>query len=259
VPLLDHYDVYEQLLSYWDETMHDDVFLVMTSGWADAAKPRHALVDKEKKLNETPDLQIGTGKGAFKYKMDLISPAVIARHYFADELATLDELSAAAETAAQAVEEYVEENAVEEGLLSAACDDDDKVTKASAKARLKVAKKEADSAAEVAALECVSSLFDAEFAAKKAAKNAQATLDVEVLKKYGLDDAAACSLVLDEKWEATLTSRIVSELELRGMALVARLTELANRYAATIADLDDSLSAIQDRVDEHLAAMGLAK
>jgi type I restriction enzyme M protein len=194
VPLLDPYDVYEQLLSYWDETMHDDVFLVMTSGWADAAKPRHAILNKDKKLNETADLQIGTGKRSAKYKMDLIPPAVIARRYFADELATLDELSAAAEAAAQAVEEYVEEHAVEEGLLSAAGDDDVKVTKASAKARLKVATKETDSAAEVAALEHVISLFDAESAAKKAAKEAQAGLDVEVLKKYALDPSLSTSV-----------------------------------------------------------------
>ena len=33
IPLLDEYDVYEQLLSYWHETMHDDVFMVMREGW----------------------------------------------------------------------------------------------------------------------------------------------------------------------------------------------------------------------------------
>lgn len=32
-PLLDEYDVYEQLMSYWHSVMHDDVFLLMTDGW----------------------------------------------------------------------------------------------------------------------------------------------------------------------------------------------------------------------------------
>ena len=36
-PLLDEYDIYEQLLSYWHETMHDDVFLIMHEGWVGAA------------------------------------------------------------------------------------------------------------------------------------------------------------------------------------------------------------------------------
>lgn len=33
VPLLDEYDVYEQLMTYWHDTMHDDVFLIMNEGW----------------------------------------------------------------------------------------------------------------------------------------------------------------------------------------------------------------------------------
>jgi type I restriction enzyme M protein len=82
VPLLDPYDVYEQLLSYWHETMHDDVFLVMKDGWVGASKPRRAIVDKERKLTETADLTIGTGKSATKYKMDLVPPALVARRYF---------------------------------------------------------------------------------------------------------------------------------------------------------------------------------
>ena len=56
VPLLDEYDVYEQLMSYWHDVMHDDVFLVMNDGWLEAAKPRKAIEDKDRKLTETPDL-----------------------------------------------------------------------------------------------------------------------------------------------------------------------------------------------------------
>jgi type I restriction enzyme M protein len=31
-PLLDEYDVYEQLMTYWHSVMHDDVFLIMNEG-----------------------------------------------------------------------------------------------------------------------------------------------------------------------------------------------------------------------------------
>ncbi|QTG81750.1 type I restriction-modification system subunit M [Arthrobacter crystallopoietes] len=41
-PLLDEYDVYEQLMSYWHSVMHDDVFLIMNDGWLNAAKPPQA-------------------------------------------------------------------------------------------------------------------------------------------------------------------------------------------------------------------------
>ena len=72
--LLDEYDVYEQLMTYWDDVMHDDVFLIMNDGWLDAAKPRKAIEDKDRKLNEIPDLVVGSGRRATKYKMDLIPP-----------------------------------------------------------------------------------------------------------------------------------------------------------------------------------------
>ena len=116
-PLLDEYDVYEQLMTYWHDIMHDDVFLVMNDGWLDAAKPRKAIEDKDRKLTETPDLVIGSGRSAAKYKMDLVPPALIVARYFADEQAKVDELTAAAEEASRAVEEYIEEHGVEDGLL----------------------------------------------------------------------------------------------------------------------------------------------
>ena len=40
LPLLDRYDVYQCLMDYWDEVMQDDVYLVVTEGWAAAARPR---------------------------------------------------------------------------------------------------------------------------------------------------------------------------------------------------------------------------
>ncbi len=257
VPLLDAYDIYEQLLSYWDETMHDDVFLVMTSGWAAAASPRHAIVDKSKKLNETPDLTIGSGKGASKYKMDLIGPAVIVRHYFPDAQTQLDELNAVADAATQAKETYIEEHAVDEGLLQDAVADDHKVTKASARARHKKAKEEDTDADEIAALEHLMSLFDAESAAKKEAKEAQATLDLDVLTKYGrLSGPEIRALAIEGKWRATVACRIAEVSAALLDALIERLTELGSRYLLTVATLDEQLAEMAGRVDEHLAAMG---
>jgi len=59
IQMLDEYDVYEQLMTYWHATMHDDVFLIMNDGWVGAVKPRTIIDDKDRKLTETPDLVIG--------------------------------------------------------------------------------------------------------------------------------------------------------------------------------------------------------
>jgi type I restriction enzyme M protein len=166
VPLLDEYDIYEQLMTYWHETMHDDVFLIMNDGWLEAAKPRKAIEDKDRKLAEAPDLIVGSGKSATKYKMDLLPPTLIEAHYFQAEQERVAELDAVAEEASRAVEEFIEENATDEGLLSEAMDDG-KVTKALAAARLKEAKREGSDPDEVKALEHLLDLYAKEANAKK--------------------------------------------------------------------------------------------
>src|SRR5689334_20320694 len=100
-------------MDYWAETMQDDMFLVGSEGWIDAAKPRLAIDNKERKIKETPDLVVGRKR----YKMDLIPPALIVAHYFAAEQANVEELEAERAQAEQAIEEFVEEHSGEEGLL----------------------------------------------------------------------------------------------------------------------------------------------
>ena len=132
--------------------------------------------------------------------MDLIPPALIVARYFPDEQAKLDDLTAAAEEAARAVEEYIEENIAEDGLLAEAMEDD-KISKVLARERLKEARHEASDPDEVIALEHLLKLYEAEAAAKKAVKEAQAELDLATLKKYGdLTQTDVKMLVLDDKW-----------------------------------------------------------
>lgn len=256
VPLLDEYDVYEQLMTYWHAQMHDDVFLIMNDGWQGAAKPRKTIEDKDRKLSETPDLVVGSGRSTTKYKMDLIPPALIVARYFADEQAKIDDLTAAAEEATRAVEEYVEEHAVEDGLLVDAMDDD-KISKALVAARLKAVKTGGDPD-EVKALQHVTKLYNAEAAAKKAVKDAQADLDLATLKKYGaLTEEDIKALVLDDKWQATVVRRVAGEVEALTLDLVARSQQLGKRYAETVSDLDAELEKLEAKVAGHLAAMGV--
>jgi type I restriction enzyme M protein len=256
-PLLDEYDVYEQLLSYWHETMHDDVFLIMQEGWAGAAKPRATIEDKDRKLAETPDLVIGTGKNASKFKTDLIPPALIVARFFADEQAEIDDLNAMAADATRETEEYTEEHAVEDGLLWDAVDDG-KITKALATARLKEAKREGSDLDEIAALEQVITLLNSESVARKAAKDAQSDLAVVTLKKYGdLTEADIRILVLDDKWKATVSRRVDGELTSLVLDLVARIQELGERYSETLSNLESELQNLNSRLSAHLAEIGI--
>ena len=225
-PLVDEYAVFEQLMSYWNQTMHDDVALIMSEGWGGAAKPRKTIEDKARKLSETPDLIIGPGRNASKYKMDLIPPALIVACYFADEQSKLDDLNAKVESAAQAIEEFVEENSGEEGLLADAMGND-KISKALASARLRDAKREDPRSDEVAALSKLIALYDVEVAAKRSAKDAGAKLDQATLVQYGaLSNAEIQQLVIDDKWRMTAEERIHAEVGGLIQRLIARIAEL---------------------------------
>jgi type I restriction enzyme M protein len=257
VPLLDEYDVYEQLMTYWHTVMHDDVFLVMHEGWVNASRPRPTIEDKDRKLSEIPDLEIGTGKSKTKYKMDLVPPALIVARYFAHDQARVDELNSEAVIATQAVEECAEEHGGDEGPLSDAVNDKGKLTQAAVKDALKVAKA-IDEEETIECAERAIELLQAEAAANKAAKEAQTALDTDSIKKYGdLSDADVQSLVLDDKWAVTIRNRIADEVDALTLDLVTRIKQLGERYAETAAALDAELAKFEAKVAKHLAAMGV--
>ena len=257
VPVLNEYDVYQQLMNYWHGVMHDDVFLVVNEGWVDAAKPRKIIDDKDRKLSETPDLVVGSGRNASKYKMDLIPPSLIVSTWYYDTAAEIDELTTAAEEAVCAIDDYTEEHAVEDGLLAEAMDDD-KISKTLTKTRLKDAKKEGSDTEEIKALQRLIELYDAESDAKKAIKELQAELDRAVLKEYAnLTGDDVKSLVLEDKWCAAIKDRISGEVNSLTLDLVARIQELGERYAETVDECDAALRKLAANVARHLAEMGV--
>jgi type I restriction enzyme M protein len=237
--------------------MQDDVFLVMHEGWINASRPRPTVEDKDRKLSETPDLEIGSGRNKTKYKMDLIPPSLVVARYFADDQDRVDELNAEAEAATQAVEEYVEEYGGDEGLLSDALNDKGKLTQAAAK----VALKEARALDDEETMECAQralELLESEAMAKQAAKQAQAALDTAILKKYGdLSESEVQSLLLDDKWAATIRNRVVGEISALTLDLVTRIQQLGERYAETVGALDSELGNLECKVAAHLATMGV--
>ena len=104
--LLDPYDVYQHLMDYWAETMQDDVYMIVSDGWREAAKPRLIIEDKDKKTKEKPDFTVGK----LKYKAELIPTALVIARYFAAEQAAIEKLEAEVAAIEQAMEEMAEEH-----------------------------------------------------------------------------------------------------------------------------------------------------
>ena len=120
-------------MDYWDEVMQDDVYLVVTEGWTEAARPRVLVPVKGKGTAEPPDLTVNRKK----YRMDLVPPGLVVARYLATEQAGVDRLRTEEASIARELEEFVEEYSGDDGLLEGATSDTGKVTQAAVRARLK--------------------------------------------------------------------------------------------------------------------------
>ena len=256
--LLDRYDVYQRLMDYWDAVMQDDVYLIAVAGWAEAAKPRGIIEDKEKKIRETADLAIKRKK----YKTDLIPPTLIVARWFAAEQAAIEKLQGAQETAVRELEEFVEEHSSsgggEDGLLADAVNDRGRVTRAAVKQRLKTIRGEPENDEERAILTRCLALIEAESQAEKAVKEAQAGLDRAVLARYAtLTEAEIKTLVVEDKWYASIRAAIDDEVQRLTRRLTRRVQELEQRYARPLPALEQEVEVFSAKVERHLKRMGM--
>jgi type I restriction enzyme M protein len=248
--LLSKYDIYQILMDYWAESFQDDVYVLVQDDWQTGKVLRELVAVKGEKLKETPDLIIAKKK----YKAELIPPSLIVARYFADKQQAIDELQAKQDAATQALESYLEEQGGEEGLLVEAINDKDKITKASVAARTKLV----TDSEELVALKQATKLFNADAAAKKAVKTAQEALDLAVFGQYPkLSIEEIKTLIVDDKWLATLQTNIVAEIERVTQQMANRVKQLEERYSAPLPTLTKSVDDLGDKVAGHLKAMGL--
>jgi len=226
-PLIDPYAVYQHLMSYWAETMQDDVYMIAVDGW-------HANID-------------------------LVPPALAIARYFATDQQAIKELEADRDALARQMEELDEEHGGEEGLLFEAKSDTGKLTKASVKARFAEIKNDADSTDETKLLSEYLSLIEKESDAGKKAKEAQKVLETAVTAKYKeLRKDEVKMLVVHDKWLAALSGEVQSELGRVSQALTGRIKELAERYALSMSKLVEEAERLSSMVDAHLTKMGFS-
>ncbi|MCG2786764.1 MAG: N-6 DNA methylase, partial [Anaerolineae bacterium] len=251
--LINAYDVYQHLMDYWAETMQDDVYMIVSNGWKEAAKPRLIIEDKDRKTKEKLDFTVGKQK----FKADLIPVPVLVARYFAAEQAAIESLESEAAALLQSMEEMAEEHGGEEGLLAEVKNDKGKITKAAVTERIKEIKGDAEFADELNVLKEYLSLIEKEADADSRVKDAQKELEAKVAAKYGkLAEDEIKTLVVYDKWLATIAAAVQSELDHVSQTLTGRIRQLAERYATPLPQLTGEVATLAARVDEHLKKMG---
>jgi type I restriction enzyme M protein len=244
-PLMVRYDVYQHLLDYWAETLKDDVYLIVEEGWKATVK---RIIEKNKKGKETD-------KG---WTCDLIPKDLVIQKYLATEQQALQELEANIESIQAEITGVEEEHAGEEGLLNDATNDKGSITKTTVTAFIKANKGNAAEKEALALAKTVLDLFTQEATLKKTLKAKETELDEQTLAKFkNLTEAEVRTLVVDEKWLASLKAAIQTEIDAISQRLTGRIKELADRYENTMGELDSETKTLEAKVATHLENMGL--
>jgi type I restriction enzyme M protein len=252
-------------MDYWSATMQDDCYAIAVDGWK--AEPTR-IIELDKKNGKQKD------KG---WACDLIPKSLIVAKYFAKEQEAIDAKNAELESLSSKMAEIEEEHGGEEGLLSEL----EKINKANVAARIKELRIDSDqpygasqrfksssaptneidneSKEELAVLTEWLDLNTKEADLKRQVKDLEFALDTKSLAQYAkLTEADVKSLVVEDKWLATIDTDIHSEMDRISQTLTQRVKELAERYDKPLPVLAEQADAMESKVRAHLERMGFA-
>ncbi len=252
IELIDKYDVYEALLSYWGNVMADDVFLLKYDGYAAG---RDIELDVE--ISESK-------KGVRKEKIKgwdgkLLPKALIERMYFAAERKKIDAAQRIVDETQSRLDELVEEQSAEDGALADCLNDKDTVDAKEVAAKLKKLKSADPYGEETKILNEYMKLTKRQKDQAKLVKDLETALDKAVQEKYPkLAEKEIKDLLVDQKWCAAIFEGIRKLYENASHRLANRVVELAERYEETLPKVEEEVAEYEVKVKGHLEKMGFA-
>jgi len=251
--LIDKYDVYQHLMTYWVETMQDDAYIITVDGWGAGNQVMRLQRETKGKNKETKKRDV-QGLGGLEGR--LIPVSLFIYTYFAAEQKQLDELNTKVEQIAAQMDELKDEHGGEEGLLAEVIDNE-KIIKGSVQQRIKEIRGDPDFADELAVLQKYAALFEEEAETKSAIRDAEKTLEAKVLGKYptlSVDEIK--QLVVADKWMRGLVEAVTGEVDRLSQGLTGRVKELALRYAVPMSAITGNVVELSTKVAAHLKTMG---
>lgn len=244
-PLIGQYDIYQHLLDYWNETLKDDVYLIVEDGWVAKVK---RILEKNKKGTEVD-------KG---WTCDLIPKELVINRFLASEYQELVSIETELESIQAEIVSFEEEHAGDEGVLSDATNDKGNITKTTLTAFIKDNKSNPAEKETLSIANELLKLFNREAELKKDQKEKAIALDNLTLKTFKeLTEDVVRILVVDDKWLTSIKTSIQNEIDAISQRLTGRVKQLAERYENTLIELDKESKTLEDKVSAHLEKMGL--
>lgn len=262
-PLVRSYDLYQQLMDYWSDTMQDDCFLISTSGWKEAAQPYEILKVKDKNNKLVwPKEPFDYIKGKHRFKSELLPSKILIKRYFETEYNMIELQKTKLSNLDQKLQESLEENSSEEGLLFEVIEgegDKQKITTKSINSRLKEINKDPNFVEEYSALQDYAKLLNERKHIKDKLKIVMDDLNIKIENKYSkITEDEIKALVVEEKWLFHLSTTVQSELNSVSQILTSRIIKLANRYAKSLPTITNEMKEASTKVENHLRRMNFS-
>ena len=230
--LIDKYDLYQHLMSYWLDTMQDDLYLITAEGWQVGNE-----IEFDKK----------------EFEGKLIPKSIIISQFFNDIQSSINSLESEKAIFNTELESIEEENSSEEGYFVAF----DKVNKASVAKRLKEIKSNKNANDEILILEKYINTNERLTDINKQIKELSSKLDKLVQEKYiqlTIDEIK--HIVIEKKWMVTIETSVNNEMKRISQRLTARLMQLSERYDIALPLILNEVKALEQKVNLHISKMG---
>jgi len=261
--LLDKYDVYQVLLAYWNETMNDDVLLIIQDELG------YNLAKITDDIKEEPKESKKAKKDSAKEKKPkepkiigwegrLIPKQIVLDAFFALEQKEIEKAEEKLSQTESEYEEFIENNSDENGYFTDYMGDDEKIDSKKITSRVKLLTKEKKTQNEE--YKILNNYVDYESSIKSQKKHItelKKVLDDNCRNRYEtFTDAEIKDLLVNRKWYKAIDDGIQNLYITVANHLTKRIVELYERYENTLSELTSKLAEEEKVVFGHLTQMG---
>lgn len=261
--LLDKYDVYQVLLAYWNETMNDDVVLIIQDELG------YNLAKITDDIKEEPKESKKAKKDSAKEKKPkepkiigwegrLIPKQIVLDAFFALEQKEIEKAEEKLSQTESEFEEFIENNSDENGYFTDYMGDDEKIDSKKITSRVKLLTKEKKTQNEE--YKILNNYVDYESSIKSQKKHItelKKVLDDNCRNRYEtFTDAEIKDLLVNRKWYKAIDDGIQNLYITVANHLTKRIVELYERYENTLSELTSKLAEEEKVIFGHLTQMG---
>lgn len=231
--LIDKYEAYEFFMEYYNNTLKDDLHLIIENGWI----PKLIYgQDKNGKIKKN------------EFESDLLPKDIVVKEYFKEYADKLEELNYELNDLIKEFETKIQENTGDESIFN----DEDKVNEKLVKDKIKEESQES-----IVILKEILDNLSKQKDVKKKIKKVQEEVNDLIIKKYdSLNETTAKELIINKKWFKDLENRFADIYIDIIYDLSNKIITVVENYENTLEQLVKETSYFESVVLKDLERMG---